>query len=186
MDPDAIENTAAASAPMSSAARGTAPLDGTILRASWVAQSENVVIGDASVYLLTRGEDCTAPILLWLHGGPGAAERPLFRLYDRELENDFIVALGSAWRRQVLESRRRSECAERPPQRSVLKIQPPLQGQNVAGPSAGQDQQPKGSDGMRTVGPLVRNRRPWYVRDVHLSRIRPSGLSCCDVRLGNA
>lgn len=57
-----------------------------------VRASENVVIDDTPMYLLTRGEDCTAPILLWLHGGPGAAERPLFRLYNRELENTFIVA----------------------------------------------------------------------------------------------
>jgi pimeloyl-ACP methyl ester carboxylesterase len=57
-----------------------------------VRASENVVVDDAPLYLLTRGEDCTAPILLWLHGGPGAAERPLFRLYNRELEHDFIVA----------------------------------------------------------------------------------------------
>jgi pimeloyl-ACP methyl ester carboxylesterase len=57
-----------------------------------VRASENVLIDDASMYLLTRGEDCAAPILLLLHGGPGAAERPLFRLYNRDLESDYIVA----------------------------------------------------------------------------------------------
>ncbi|MDR4467504.1 MAG: hypothetical protein MRJ68_04280 [Nitrospira sp.] len=44
------------------------------------------------LYLLTIGEDRQAPILLWLHGGPGGAERPLFRYFNSELEKHFVVA----------------------------------------------------------------------------------------------
>lgn len=51
-----------------------------------------VAAGDANLYLLVRGADCDAPLMLWLHGGPGGAETPLFRLYDRELENWLLVA----------------------------------------------------------------------------------------------
>lgn len=46
----------------------------------------------AELYLMTRGADSEAPVLLWLHGGPGAAERPLFRYYNSELEKHFVVA----------------------------------------------------------------------------------------------
>jgi len=41
---------------------------------------------------MTQGEDRRAPILLWLHGGPGGAERPLFRYFNSDLEHHFVVA----------------------------------------------------------------------------------------------
>lgn len=47
---------------------------------------------EAPLYLLTRGKHCGAPVMLWLHGGPGGAERPLFRLYNSALEASFVVA----------------------------------------------------------------------------------------------
>jgi hypothetical protein len=34
----------------------------------------------------------SAPLLLWLHGGPGGPERPLFRYFNRDLERPFLVA----------------------------------------------------------------------------------------------
>ena len=40
---------------------------------------------------MARGADRRAPVLLWLHGGPGGAERPLFRYFDDDLERDFVV-----------------------------------------------------------------------------------------------
>lgn len=43
------------------------------------------------LYYLVESSDCTKPLLVWLHGGPGAAERPLFRLYDSALERNFTV-----------------------------------------------------------------------------------------------
>lgn len=60
--------------------------------AAGIRREERVPVGDASLYLLLRGRDIRAPVLLWLHGGPGAAERPLFRLYNGELEKRFVVA----------------------------------------------------------------------------------------------
>lgn len=57
-----------------------------------IDDTQQVTAGDASLYLLVRGGRCDAPLMLWLHGGPGGAQTPLFRLYDRALEDGFLVA----------------------------------------------------------------------------------------------
>lgn len=49
-------------------------------------------VDGARLHLEVRGADDQAPIVLWLHGGPGAAERPLFRLFDGALEDHVVVA----------------------------------------------------------------------------------------------
>ena len=54
--------------------------------------AERVRVDGAELFLLTRGADSHAPVLLWLHGGPGGAERPLFRYFNGELEQSFVVA----------------------------------------------------------------------------------------------
>ena len=56
-----------------------------------VSRSEYVRVQDAKLYLLVRGADVAAPVLLWLHGGPGGAERPLFRYFNSGLEKHFVV-----------------------------------------------------------------------------------------------
>src|SRR5215467_3068295 len=56
-----------------------------------IKRSEHLTLDGTKMYLLTRGADGSAPVLLWLHGGPGGAERPLFRYFNSELENHFIV-----------------------------------------------------------------------------------------------
>jgi len=57
-----------------------------------VRHSEYLTIEGARTYLMLRGADRRAPVLLWLHGGPGGAERPLFRYFNGELEDHFVVA----------------------------------------------------------------------------------------------
>jgi len=57
-----------------------------------IALDERVPVPGAELYLEIRGADDGAPILLWLHGGPGGAERPLFQLFNGELERHFVVA----------------------------------------------------------------------------------------------
>jgi pimeloyl-ACP methyl ester carboxylesterase len=57
-----------------------------------VCTSERLAVDGAELYLLTRGADRRAPVLLWLHGGPGGAERPLFRYFNGALEDHFVVA----------------------------------------------------------------------------------------------
>ncbi|MFO0700597.1 MAG: alpha/beta hydrolase [Nitrospira sp.] len=57
-----------------------------------IHQSEYLAVDGAELFLLTSGEDRRTPVLLWLHGGPGGAERPLFRYFNSELEKHFVVA----------------------------------------------------------------------------------------------
>jgi proline iminopeptidase len=57
-----------------------------------IRTSERVISDGASLLLETHGTDRRAPILLWLHGGPGGAERPLFRYFNSHLEERFVVS----------------------------------------------------------------------------------------------
>ncbi len=56
-----------------------------------IAVLQPVEIGGMTQWLLIRGQDRTAPVLLWLHGGPGAAQMPLAHATTRALESDFVV-----------------------------------------------------------------------------------------------
>lgn len=51
-----------------------------------------VTVDGTKLWLLLRGHDDGAQPVLWLHGGPGAAETPFFRLYNRDLERAFVMA----------------------------------------------------------------------------------------------
>jgi pimeloyl-ACP methyl ester carboxylesterase len=57
-----------------------------------IRRSEYFAVDDAKVFVLTRGANRHAPVLLWLHGGPGGPERPLFRYFNSELESHFVVS----------------------------------------------------------------------------------------------
>jgi pimeloyl-ACP methyl ester carboxylesterase len=50
-----------------------------------------VRIGGAEQWILVRALDATSPILLYLHGGPGASQLTTNRRYTRELEKHFTV-----------------------------------------------------------------------------------------------
>lgn len=56
-----------------------------------IAISEHIETGGARLYFEARGDNLNAPLLLWLHGGPGGAERPLFRYFNGDLERQFLV-----------------------------------------------------------------------------------------------
>ncbi len=56
-----------------------------------IAVLEPVQVGGMTQWLLIRGQDRSAPVLLWLHGGPGAAQMPLAHATTRALERDFVV-----------------------------------------------------------------------------------------------
>jgi pimeloyl-ACP methyl ester carboxylesterase len=64
--------------------------DGSELAGS-IASLERVRIGGVDQWILVRGHDRNNPVLLWLHGGPGAAQMPVARHYNGALERDFVV-----------------------------------------------------------------------------------------------
>ena len=56
-----------------------------------VADEVYLKLGGVKQWVLLRGRNINNPILIFLHGGPGISEHGLFRYYNKELENDFIV-----------------------------------------------------------------------------------------------
>lgn len=56
-----------------------------------VADLTAVEVGGMKQWILARGWDVSNPVLLWLHGGPGAAEMPVAPAYVRNLERHFVV-----------------------------------------------------------------------------------------------
>ncbi len=56
-----------------------------------IATLEKVELGGMEQWILIRGKDRSQPVLLWLHGGPGAAQMPLAHNLDRELEEEYVV-----------------------------------------------------------------------------------------------
>ncbi len=56
-----------------------------------IAEVERVDINGLSQWTLTRARDLSNPVLLVLHGGPGASEFALFRAYNSALEDHFVV-----------------------------------------------------------------------------------------------
>jgi len=56
-----------------------------------IASLEKVKLGGMDQWILIRGYDVSNPILLWLHGGPGAAQIPVAHHFNGDLEKEFIV-----------------------------------------------------------------------------------------------
>lgn len=61
------------------------PVSGSIAEEEWVE------VNGLAQWTLTRGRDRDNPVLLVLHGGPGAGEFAWFRAYNSNLEDEFVV-----------------------------------------------------------------------------------------------
>ena len=65
--------------------------NGNIIEGS-IAEERLVNLGGVEQSVLLRGRDRTAPLLVFVHGGPGATATPFLRTYNADLENSFVVA----------------------------------------------------------------------------------------------
>ncbi len=72
-----------------------------------IAKLEAVDINNDRQYLLIRGHDRRAPVLLFLHGGPGMPAMYLAHDFQRELEKHFVVVhwdqrgAGKSYRKDI-------------------------------------------------------------------------------------
>ena len=57
-----------------------------------MAELQSISLGGFPQTVLLRGNDRRNPILLYVHGGPGASQMPIARTYSDELEKHFVVA----------------------------------------------------------------------------------------------
>lgn len=64
----------------------TTPVEG----ANPIAEVITAEVGGITQWLLIRGADREAPMLLWLHGGPGSAQMPIHSV-TAALKHDFVV-----------------------------------------------------------------------------------------------
>ena len=67
------------------------PLQGMPEGGRPVAFREAVMLGGHRQWVMARGTDAAKPILLFLHGGPGAPTMGLAHAFQAELEKDFVV-----------------------------------------------------------------------------------------------
>ncbi|ULQ50895.1 alpha/beta fold hydrolase [Flavihumibacter fluvii] len=57
-----------------------------------ISEMNDLMVNNWKQFVLIRGADTTRnPVLLFLHGGPGASGTPLMRTYNKDLEQDFTV-----------------------------------------------------------------------------------------------
>lgn len=63
---------------------------GMIVRGS-VAEMRRVHLGGADQSIVIRGRNANAPILIWLHGGPGLDATGMWRHFNAALEDHFLV-----------------------------------------------------------------------------------------------
>lgn len=56
-----------------------------------ISEERMINLGGVDQYVLLRGKDRIAPLLIYVHGGPGASATPFLRTHNADLENDFVA-----------------------------------------------------------------------------------------------
>ena len=56
-----------------------------------IAEMRRVRLGGVDQSIVIRGRDANAPILIWLHGGPGLDATGMWRHFNGALEEHFVV-----------------------------------------------------------------------------------------------
>lgn len=56
-----------------------------------ITEERRVILGGVEQYVLVRGKNRQAPLMVFVHGGPGASETPFLRMHNAALEEDFVV-----------------------------------------------------------------------------------------------
>jgi len=56
-----------------------------------IAQMQRVTLGGVEQSIIIRGRNARAPIMIWLHGGPGTDETGMWRSRNASLEDHFVV-----------------------------------------------------------------------------------------------
>jgi pimeloyl-ACP methyl ester carboxylesterase len=56
-----------------------------------ISEIQYLTINNTQQYVLIRGENVNNPILLFLHGGPGASETAMLRKFNKDLEKHFTI-----------------------------------------------------------------------------------------------
>ncbi len=64
--------------------------DGQVVAGS-ISTIDRVTLGGVEQALIIRGRDAAAPVMLFLHGGPGSPEYPMLRQTNLGLEDDFVM-----------------------------------------------------------------------------------------------
>jgi pimeloyl-ACP methyl ester carboxylesterase len=72
-------------------AAAAAPRQGSTAPPQPIEDFFDITLGGVSQKVLVQGNDLSRPILLWLHGGPGASAMLLAHAYTRRLRDRFIV-----------------------------------------------------------------------------------------------
>lgn len=63
---------------------------GLVVKGS-IAEMQRLKLGGVEQSVTIRGRNANAPILIWLHGGPGTDETGMWRKYNNVLEDHFLV-----------------------------------------------------------------------------------------------
>ncbi len=61
------------------------------LRSEAIAEERTISLGGTEQYVLLRGTNRSAPLLFYVHGGPGMTATPFLRTYNSNLEDQFLV-----------------------------------------------------------------------------------------------